>query len=216
MTGPSWLAAIVGWIMIVVAVWALARILVAGRTGKVTDYEVDAHHTLMGVSMAGMLIPGLDIVRPGQSTGLWLIAWIGVAIWFTLGVIGDTAGVRRGGQVAVRHLPYLIMSAAMVYILAARSSGSMRAMSGKATGMGMGAALVPVPTLDLLFLLFMVGYAVLAIDRLPFAAAIGAGGIQHAATAQAKPATLLAPHLGAATNAVMAISMGYMLAMMLA
>jgi hypothetical protein len=89
-------------------------------------------------------------------------------------------------------------------------------MSGM-SGMSAGGGLVPLATLDYAFVLFMVGYAVLVVDRLPALAAIGSGelrGVGHADAATT--ARSLAPTTAAIINIVMAITMGYMLTMMFA
>lgn len=216
MIGPTWLAAIFGVVMLAAAVFAAGRILVAWRTGRGTDYEVDAHHVLMGVSMAGMLIPGLQIVTAGRSITVWTITWVLVTIWFAASVI---RGVRRGGPGARftgHHLPHLVMSGAMVYMLGVSMSPmDMTGASMPHTSMGsMGSGgLVPWPTLDALFLVFMVGYAVLVVDRFPLLIAGGAGHPGHAERSATRPA-FLAPGSAGLENAVMAVMMGYMLTMM--
>ena len=89
-------------------------------------------------------------------------------------------------------------------------------MSGM-SGMSAGGGLVPLATLDYVFVVFMVGYAVLVVDRLPAFAAVGSGDLQvvrHGTAATiARP---LAPTTAAIINIVMAITMGYMLTMMFA
>lgn len=216
MMGPTWLAVIFGVIMLAAAVFAACRIPVAWRIGRATDYEVDGHHVLMGVSMAGMLIPELGIVTAGPSTTIWIIVWVLVTIWFAISVI---RGAQRGGpgaRFSGHHLPHLIMSGAMIYMLAASTSPmGVAGVSGISSMSGMGSAgdLVPWPTLDALFLIFMAGYAVLVIDRFPLLASAGTGHVGHDAPSMTRP-RFLAPRSAGLENAVMAITMGYMLTMM--
>jgi hypothetical protein len=218
--GPVWLAAIFGVILLCAAAYSIGRIIYARRTRKRTDYAVDASNSLMGISMAGMLIPGLAIVTPGPSTVLWIGLWILAAAWFAINVIlragrNSSSGVRR------HHIPHIVFSVAMVYMLAA-GAGTPGAGTQTAAGMGAAAGVVPFVTLDLLFLLFMVGYSVLAVDRLPALSIAGngpeiatAGPTGSVATPTVLATTVFAPRLAAGTNIVMAISMGYMLTMML-
>jgi hypothetical protein len=220
MIGPTWLAAIFGVIMLVAAVVAAVRIIAAWRAHRTTDYQIDIHNVVMGVSMAGMLIPSLLIVTTGPSTIAWLVVWILLTIWFAISVARDAAQRTHGNGFTGHHLPHLVMSAAMVYMFAVMlvpaSDSSDSGMSGM-SGMSAGGGLVPLATLDYAFVLFMVGYAVLVVDRLPALAAIGSGelrGVGHADAATT--ARSLAPTTAAIINIVMAITMGYMLTMMFA
>jgi hypothetical protein len=242
--GPVWLATIFGVILLCAAAYSIGRIVYARRTRKRTDYEVDASDSLMGISMAGMLIPGLGIVTPGPSTVFWIALWILAAVWFAISIIRRAVPNSRS-PVRRHHLPHFVFAVAMVYMLAAGANpsgsgggaGSAGAVTQTAAGMGGAGGGVPFVTLDLLFLLFMVGYTVLAVDRLPAltvaanrprietaaptgsVAAPTGGAPTGAATAVLAPTalatTLFAPRLAAATNIVMAVSMGYMLTMML-
>ena len=212
MTGPVWLAAILGVVMLAAAGASLARIVIAWRSTRASDYGIDGHNVLMGVSMAGMLIPGLLIVTPGPSTVIWLIVWLLLALWFAVTVIQDATDRRPGHRFMGHHVPHLVMAGAMAYMLAIMNSNGSRTgtasgvahMSG-ASGMATGGPLVPWPTLDYAFVIFMLGYAVLVIDRLPAIAIAGAD--------EPRP---LAPRLAAAINIAMALTMGYMLVMMFA
>jgi hypothetical protein len=106
------------------------------------------------------------------------------------------------------------MSGAMIYMLAAPGTGGSGSMANGMSAMGAGSA-VPLPTLDYALVIFMVGYAVLVLDRLPRIALVGSGDLavigDPTATSSAR---LLAPRGAAITNAVMALTMGYMLTMM--
>jgi hypothetical protein len=215
MTGPAWLAVIFGAIMLAAAVYAAGRIVYAWADGRPTDYEVEVHHVLMGVSMAGMLIPGLGIVTAGPSTTIWMIVWVLVTIWFAVSVLRGARHSGPGSRFSGHHLPHLVMSAAMIYMLAASTAPMSKAALSSMSGMGAGARLAPWPTLDALFLVFMAGYAVLAIDRLPpLAIAVAGGHLAHDATLAERPTSFLAPRLARFENIVMALTMGYMLTMM--
>lgn len=215
MIGPPWLAAVVGVLMIGTALCSLSRITVAWRTGKATDFESDGCHTVMAVAMAGMLLPGLGIIGSGTGPTIWAIVWALIAAWFAVSVARDASRDRAVSRFTGHHLPHLVLSAAMIYMLAVSrpSTGSMSGM----TGMGSSTALVPLVTLDLLFLFFTAGYAVLILDRLPVIAVVGSGDLHSARGPRGTgKQTLLAPRLAAATSLAMALAMGYMLTMMLA
>ncbi len=89
-------------------------------------------------------------------------------------------------------------------------------MSGM-SAMGGSGGIVPWPTLDYALVIFMIGYAVLAIDRIPALAANGRGHLVTVGPpATGTAATPLAPTTAAVINIVMAITMAYMLTMMFA
>lgn len=213
MIGPTWLAAIFGVILLAASVFAAGRILVAWRTDRITDYEVDGHHFLMGVSMAGMLIPGLGIVTAGPSTTIWIIVWVLVTIWFAISVVRCARLSGPGTRFSGHHLPHFVMSAAMIYMLAASSSPTGAAAASTMSRMGSSAGMVPWPTLDALFLVFMAAYAVLVVDRFPLLA--GLGSVHRAVDGRSAAPAILAPRSAGLENVAMAITMGYMLTMML-
>ena len=200
MTGPAWLGSLLGVVVLLAGLTALARLVVAWRVHRPTDAEVDVHNLLMGVSMAGVLIPQLLIASGGPATTVWLIVWIVVTLWFAVSVARDAVRGGRERRFAGHHVPHLVMSAAMAYMF------------------GASAALVLVPALAYGFVVFMVGYVVLVVDRLPVIAIAGIGdarvigrSVRSGSAAAARP---VAPRLAAATNVVMALAMGYMLVLL--
>lgn len=220
MIGPTWLAAIFGVIMLAAAVVALVRIIAAWRSRGPTNYGVDIHNVLMGASMAGMLIPPLLIVTPGPSTVAWLGVWILVTGWFASSVGRQAAHRTDGNRFSGHHLPHLVMSAAMIYMFAVmltRATGSSPSGMSGMSALGGSGGIVPWPTLDYAFVIFMIGYAVLVIDRLPALATNGRGHLVTVGPpATGTAATPLAPTTDAVINIVMAITMAYMLTMMFA
>jgi hypothetical protein len=220
--GPPWLTATLGTLMLAAAIYAAARIGVAWRTKRVTDFEVDGHHVLMGVSMAGMLIPALRIVTNGPSTAIWLCVWLAVTVWFGASVLRRAVRHGAGKRFRGHHLPHLVMSAAMVYMFSVILSGTAKAgtpagMSGMSTA---AATLPPWPTLDAIFLVFMAAYAGLVVDRFPLIAPGIAPerGIRHegGTAISSVQGIFLARRAAGGENVLMAIVMGFMLGTMLA
>ncbi|MDQ1544125.1 MAG: hypothetical protein QOK08_1763, partial [Actinomycetota bacterium] len=108
------------------------------------------------------------------------------------------------------------MSGAMVYMLAVTGSAAAGPLSGGDMS-GMGSGGLAFPTLDYAFVIFMVGYAVLVIDRLPRVAVVSNARTIEDSRLAASPVPVrvpVAPRLAEVTNIVMAIAMGYMLTMM--
>lgn len=239
MTGPGWLADIVGTLMLAAAVCAIVRIVGAWRARRATDFSVEACHAVMGVSMAGMLIPALKIVTPGASAWSWIVVSSLIAVWFAIRVIDQLSAPTAklaGRPRRLHHLPHLVLSGAMVYMLVAAetagSGGSMSSMSAMPDmpGMDMEPAAaptttMPLATLNLLLAFFLIGYAVLLTDRLPRIAQLGGvgsprilgrGGAGAAMGAAGAAGALYAPRVGAGLSLAMSGAMAYMLVMMFA
>jgi Domain of unknown function (DUF5134) len=218
MIGPTWLAAVFGCIALGVAFYTAARLIVAWRTAKATDYEVDASHVVMGVAMTGMLIPASGIVAPGTSSIVWACVFMLISAWFAISVIREALHSAGAARFMGHHLPHLVMSLAMVYMLLVSATPVHPGAMDASMGSDSSGPAIALPTLDLLFALFLVGYAVLVIDRLPLIAMIGTGDLRVPFRARKAGETLvpLAPRLAAVSYVAMAITMGYMLTMMLA
>lgn len=160
---PAWVLDILAALMLVVAAVSAARL---GRTrpwqkgAVVTDTDVS--HLLMGIAMAGMLVPSLTTL----PNGAWEVIFALLTVWFGSRVVRDARsnGVRAlaGGHCA----PHLAHSAAMLYMflaLAAPASGG-SGMDGMAGGSAMQT--LKYPTLAFVFALTLIGYTIWDIDRL--------------------------------------------------
>jgi len=209
MTGPTWLAVVVGVVMLLAAAVALSVILVSWRSRHRTQYDIDVHNLLMGVSMAGMLIPALRLVTPGPVTVVWLVVWSLVTVWMALGVARDSTGGGLGGRLMGHHVPHLVMSAGMVYMLAVMlvTTGDVSTSGSAMSGMSDKGSMVPLATLDWVFALYMVGYTVLLVDRMS-ARVAGSDG------PPSRPVAWL--HATDLVNVAMGVGMAYMLTMMFA
>jgi hypothetical protein len=207
--------------MIAVAACCVVRLAFWRRYGRRAEPDVDGVHVLMGVSMAGMLEPGLSAL----PHPVWQAVFAAAAAWFTWRAFRARGAHPRPGRSRCTHpAPHAVECVAMIYMLlpthpALREpSMSMPAMSGAA-----GAN--PVPALMLA--MFMLGYVLWTADQLAaFSRAIAAtadgpqAGRAQAGPAQAGPAqarlarsttAALAPRLAACYKIAMSIAMGYML-----
>ncbi|MBV9095071.1 MAG: DUF5134 domain-containing protein [Streptosporangiaceae bacterium] len=226
MSGPAWLAAIFAALMLVVAAGCACRLAVSWLHGKDTERDADGLHVGMGVAMAGMLEPRL-IPVPGFA---WAAVFAAGAAWFSWRAIRAGGGAGRAG--CAHPVAHAVECAAMVYMLLPVGSWP----SGRGSGMAMPGmsrdATAGNPALTVVLALFMLGYAVWAIDRLASSsgavpAAAGAGrssvaAVTTPAAARAEvagttghPRSALAPRLGVCCTIAMAVTMGYMLVVML-
>jgi hypothetical protein len=169
-TGPTWLAKALAAAMIVTAAYCFSRLVVAWRSGRPTDYDVDGVHILMGVAMAGMLVPRLN---PFWDSGWEVIfgaamGWFG---WQTLrGYRHELPAARHG---AALHLQHVLACGAMLYMFLAVTPAR---PGGSGSGMVMGGP-GPAPTsrtLALVLTLLLVGYVIWNADRLTSLAPVAA------------------------------------------
>jgi hypothetical protein len=162
MTGPSWLAKTLAAVMIVTAAYCFSRLVVAWRSKRRTDYDVDGVHILMGVAMAGMLVPRLNPVWDSAWKVIFAMAvgWFG---WQTVrGYRNEPAVGRRW---VAHHLQHVLACGAMLYMLfAAAPTKTGSSGSGMSMG-GPGGSATTFPTLALLLALALVGYVIWTADR---------------------------------------------------
>ena len=125
MTRQPWLAAAFAVIMMATAVYCLTRLASAVRERRPTDRLVDAMHVLMGVAMAGMLVPRLRVV-PAAGWEALFAAGAALFLW----------RMARPGHRPGHDVQHLLGCGAMVYMLAAMigSAGGADAAAGIASG----------------------------------------------------------------------------------
>jgi hypothetical protein len=211
-SGPVWLAASFAALMVMTAVCCAARLAISRLRSKNTEPDADGLHVLMGVAMAGMLEPRLT---PVPITA-WRVVFVAAAAWFAWQAIRSGRRARRAP--CAHPAAHAVECAAMVYMLLPVGSwpsghGPAMAMPGMSQGTTIGN-----PALTLVLALFMLGYVLWTVDRLaylsrtpaPATARVAAAAFPHPAD---RP--MLAPRLAASYKIAMAITMGYMLIMML-
>jgi len=239
MSGLSWLAYSFAALMLATSAYCLSRLAVSWRHRRPTDHQVDAVHVVMGVAMAGMLVPSLRVFWAGG----WEIVFGAGAILFGWRMVSDARAKRSSGH----HLQHVLACAAMVYMLAAATAAVKSASGGSAMG-GMGGGPAHFSTLALVLALALFGYVVWTADRftalapvaalranyapavalapaavaatqLPATAASAAasGDLRPAGQSQDEPQTRvpLSPRLAACCEIAMGVTMGYMLILML-
>jgi hypothetical protein len=239
MAGQTWLADTLAAVMIATAAYCLARLTLSWRQGRPTERPVDAAHVLMGVAMAGMLVPRLRVFWAGGWEVVFGLGAVGFAWLAVRELRSPSAECTRPRH---HHLQHVLMCGAMVYMLAAVTTVA-TAGSGGSGMAGMAGGAARFPTLALVLALGLFGYVIWTADRLtslaPVAALsaastsvpdmipdlVPAGGVPaasassagpaEAASALARPSRPLSPRLAACCEIAMGVTMGYMLIMML-
>ncbi len=238
MGGPGWLSGIFAALMLTVATYCIGRLLAARRWHRPTELDTDGAHIVMGVAMAGMLVPGLRTL----PTGAWEGVFAAGAAWFG----GQTLRARRGAPLSswrcLHAAPHLVECAAMLYMFLLLPASVVRASVVRASVVRATAADVASMTaapnaarfsfLALPMALFLLGYVVWLGDRLtvhPTALALAGQRLEPGppmsgaaptpiACPDAGPAPgrrYLAPRCAVLCKIAMGITMGYMLILML-
>lgn len=188
MAGPAWLAGSFAALMLLTALYCATRLVLARTQRRPAEQDVDLTHVLMGVAMAGMLAPGAvllpSLAQPGGAiwAGAWSLVFGVTAAWFAGRIAAFYRATGRLRPVGSHHLPHLIMSGTMVYMLATV------ARPGRLSG-----TTVHFPLLALILAQFMVGYVMWTADRLPALARVRAWRPSPAALAAATPDPVPAP-----------------------
>jgi hypothetical protein len=205
MGGPSWLAKTLAAVMIATAIYCFSRLVAARRENRPTDYDVDAVHILMGVAMAGMLVPRLN---PFWDSG-WEVIFGAALGWFGWQTVrGYRNELAVGKRWVAHHLQHVLACGAMLYMFLAVAGRAGRSGSGMAMGGPAGSA-ATFPTLALVLTLALVGYVIWTADRftsLPAVAALRAmtapvgAAVAPALAASSAPVPTEPPANGTATR----------------
>jgi hypothetical protein len=158
---PSWLAGTFAAITILTAAYSAGRLAFSRLRGRATERDADALHTVMGVAMAGMLVPWLHLA-PGSA---WAAVFGAGAAWFGWHALRTRSPPSPRLSPCRYPVPHLVECAAMIYMLLPGlhppPGGSRMAMPG------MGAASSSqqgFPALAVILALFMLGYIVWTTD----------------------------------------------------
>ena len=173
MSTPAGILEIVAAIMILVAEVSAGQLVLARawtRRGG-TDADIAVSHLLMGIAMAGILVPGLSTV----PNAVWEVLFAVMTAWFAWCLWRESRG--RGAAAVARghYAPHLVHSVAMLYMFAAllgpsvagsgMSMSGTGGMSGMAGGPSGGTPTLHASTLALTFALLLNAITVHALDR---------------------------------------------------
>ena len=161
MAGPSWLAWTFASVVILVAGDCLTRLVASWRRHRPSDHRIDVIHVLMGVAMAGMLVPRLRVFWVGG----WEVVFGMGAAWFGWLAIREFRGRPTVGGRPGHHLQHVLGCGAMLYMFLAAATVAKAAAGGSAMG-GMAAGAAHFPTLALVLAVALFGYVVWTADRL--------------------------------------------------
>ena len=188
MPGPSWLAGTLAAIMILTSGYCASRLVAARRWRRPTEFDVDVMHAVMGVAMAGMLVPRLNLLGYGS----WEVVFAAALGWFGWQVIGAYRGRPANahpspdehrpadarhpsaGHRPAHHAPHLLGCGAMLYMyLVAGVARTGTGVPGMAAT-GTSASTIHSPGLALPLAVALLGYVIWTTDRLTALPAVAA------------------------------------------
>lgn len=110
MTAQASLGSALAVVMLVMSACCVTRLAVGWRARHPLDRPTDTANALMGIAMAGMLLPPLRVLGPRAWQIVFLIA--------TLTFLGRLAVRQVAGRRGGHDLPHLLACGAMLYMLA--------------------------------------------------------------------------------------------------
>ena len=129
MSTPSWLYYLFGAVMLIVAAYCLALLILSLAAHRTVGRDVEVSHIFMGVAMAGMFV-GQWAFGP---RAMWEIIFGALLVWF---LVESVQSVVRYGL----HLPHALIHAVMnfamllMYRFPMVPSARVMAMSSSSTG----------------------------------------------------------------------------------
>jgi hypothetical protein len=162
---PAWILEIFGAVMLLVAEVSAGQLVVAHTwTRRGTDDDIAVSHLLMGIAMAGILVPGLSAL----PNAVWEVVFAVMTAWFIWRLRRESQG--RGAAAVARghYAPHLVQSAAVLYLFAALAGPTVSGtggMSGMAGGSSGSMPTLSTSTLALIFALLLIAFTVHDLDR---------------------------------------------------
>jgi hypothetical protein len=183
MSIPAWILDIFAAVMLLVAAVSAGQLTVAcawTRAGM-RDADIAGSHLLMGIAMAGTLVASLSTL----PAAAWEVIFAVMTAWFAWCLWQETRGHGVTAVASGHHAPYLVHSAAMLYMFAALSGPAPGGGSGMAgmVGSAGGMQSLHAPTLAFVFALLLIAYTVRDLDR-----KAGADGYFHVVGRRFTPA----------------------------
>ena len=221
---PSWLYYLFALAMLAVAAYGLVLLPVSAAIRRTVGWDVDIAHIFMGVSMAGMFVPGWAF----GPRAIWELIFTLLLVWF---VVQSIQSEIAFGIHLTHYLIHAAMSFAMLlmYVFPAGASSGAMSMSMASSS---SARIDPGLSLLLAFAFFASAVFTLASPikgvshhgrhARAYAMSGAAGGTVEGPSGQAAAladrgvvGVITAPWLEDVSHVVMSIGMGFMLILMI-
>jgi hypothetical protein len=166
MAPPPWVAGVLAAVLLLIAGYCATRLVTARWWQRSTDHGVDVMHTVMGVAMAGMLVPRLSLLQARA----WAVLFAAGAAWFGWQIRQDRRPHRAARRArpaasapagppapAGHHGAHVLSCAAMVCMLLAAPDLSAPMTAGRGA----------LPVVALLLAVAVAVSVVVSTDRIP-------------------------------------------------
>jgi hypothetical protein len=190
-SGPGPLGYLLAAVMIVTAGYCMTRLAAARLRRRPTVPDLDISHVVMGVAMAGLLVPRLSVLPDGAWEAVFGVAlgWFGWRFIRASLIRAHRGHVHGDAAPGAHHAAHVLASGAMLYMFiavspalaapagppgagtavaetaAARSAVARTAVAGTVMG-GQSAGTIRFPVLALALALALFGYVVWITDRM--------------------------------------------------
>jgi Domain of unknown function (DUF5134) len=172
MSIPTGVLAIFAAVMLLVAEVSAGQLLIgrAWTRRDIADAGIAGFRLLTGISLAGILVPGLSVL----PNAVWAAAFAVTTAWFAWCLWRENRGRGAAALARGQYAPHLVHSAAMLYLFAAVAGPalegstpmpSMPGMPGMAGGTPGGTPTLHAPTLALILALLLIAFTVHDVDR---------------------------------------------------
>lgn len=188
MSGPGPLGYLLAAVMMVTAGYCMTRLAAARLRRRPTVPDLDISHVVMGVAMAGLLVPRLSVLPDGAWEAVFgaALGWFGWRFIRASLIRAHRSHVHGDAAPGAHHAAHVLASGAMLYMFiavspalagppgagtavaetaAARSAVARTAMAGTVMG-GQSLGTIRFPVLALALALALFGYVVWITDRM--------------------------------------------------
>ena len=170
MNAPGWLPPILAAVMLLVAAYSLWRLAMARILGLTADLAHDAVVFLLSVATAGMLVSWMNVLRPG----IWALLLGAVGVGFAAHAVRQRRSAPKGATAGSARVSLFAAGgcAVAVYMLLAGVAPSTikGSTAGYYTMAGMSDmykdTTITFPALGVALCIVLLGYAVIALDRI--------------------------------------------------
>ena len=127
MSGPHWLADTFAALLLGTAAYCVGRLVMARMRPRAVEHDVDMVHVVMGIAMAGMLVPAVDPV--GNRS--WEVVFVAAMAWFAWRAFREVLVHRATRSAVGHHLVHAVTCGAMVYMLVVLAAVSSRRVGAR-------------------------------------------------------------------------------------
>ncbi len=199
--GPVWVSWLLSSLLGLISVSCLARLVIYRNAGSrppgVPHWHEDVSQILMGVGMIAMFLAWLGVI----PRAVWLLAFIGQALAFTILLLRPQGGARLAPTDSWQYVNHLMAGLAMAYVVLA-GTATTGVIGGTVGTVGEAAHPMLLPSLAASFATYFIAYTAFSLVRVRSGAVAVAGS--------GMGTVLSRPRVVEGCRVVMGVGMAYM------